>query len=267
LETGSVLLSKTRKIAVSPQQYIRFILIPFPEQNAHLQKSATFLKQSPRSVLAAMIPCLYNVLRGATMKNLFFVDVDTQRDFMLSGGALYVPGAERMIPKLRRLFDFARKNEIPILSSVDAHSPDDPEFRQFPAHCVQGTEGQRKLDETLLPRPLIFQSKPVDRNLLDAVRKHQQIIVEKQSLNLFSNPVSERLLRVLPPHAIVFGVTTEYCVKLACLGIRRMGIPVALVTDVTRALAPKTEKEALEEMRVAGVEFIALETLMGAGAA
>ena len=199
------------------------------------------------------------------MKNLFFLDVDTQRDFMLPTGALYVPGAERILPKLRRLFDFARKNEISILSSVDAHVADDPEFKQFPPHCVQGTEGQRKVDETLLPRPLIFQQQPVDRNLPEAVRKHQQIIVEKQSLDLFSNPIAERLTRVLPPRAIVFGVTTEYCVKMACLGLRRLGVQTVLITDAVRALAPKTEKEAVEEMRRAGVEFILLEALLGAG--
>ncbi len=201
------------------------------------------------------------------MKNIFFADIDTQRDFMLSGGGLYVPGAERIIPKLRRLFDFARRNEISILSSVDAHAQNDPEFAKFPPHCVKGTEGQRKLDETLVPRPLVFENKAIDRNLLDAVRKHQQIIVEKQALDVFSNPVSERLLRVLPPRAIVFGVTTEYCVKAACLGMRRLGTQVAVVSDAICALAPKTEKEALDEMRRAGVEFIALETLLGAGAA
>jgi nicotinamidase/pyrazinamidase len=201
------------------------------------------------------------------MKNLFFLDVDTQRDFMLPTGALYVPGAERLVPKLRRLFDFARNNDITIISSADAHAVNDPEFQQFPAHCVRGSEGQRKLDETLLPRPLIFQNKPVDRNLLEAVRKHQQIILEKQTLDLFTNPVAERLLRVLPPRAIVFGVTTEYCVKLACMGLRRLGVHTAVVNDATRALAPGTEKKALEEMRRAGVEFITLETLLGATAA
>lgn len=200
------------------------------------------------------------------MKNLFFVDVDTQRDFVYPTGALYVPGAERVIPKWRRLFDFARQNDVTILSTADAHAPDDPEFSRFPPHCVQGTEGQRKIDETLLPRPLVFPDKPIDRNLSEAVRKYQQIIVEKHDIDVFSNPVLERLLRVLPPHAIVFGVTTEYCVKTACLGIRRRGVPVALVTDAIRALAPKTEKEALEEMRQAGVEFITLETLMGVAA-
>jgi nicotinamidase/pyrazinamidase len=199
------------------------------------------------------------------MKNLFFLDVDTQRDFMLPTGALYVRGAERILPKLRRIFDFARKNEISILSSADAHVAEDPEFKQFPPHCVQGTEGQRKVDETLLPRPLIFQQQPVDRNLAEAVRKHQQIIVEKQSLDLFSNPIAERLVRVLPPRAIVFGVATEYCVKMACLGLRRLGVQTVLITDAVRALAPKTEKEALEEMRRAGVEFIILDALLGAG--
>ncbi|MDM7997586.1 MAG: isochorismatase family cysteine hydrolase [Acidobacteriota bacterium] len=199
------------------------------------------------------------------MKNLFFLDVDTQRDFMLSTGALYVPGAERIIPKLRRLFDFARKNEISILSSVDAHLPTDAEFEQFAPHCVQGTEGQRKIEETLLPRPLVFPNKPVDRNLLESVRKHQQIIVEKQSLDLFTNPVTERLLRVLPPRAIVFGVTTEYCVKKACLGLRRMGVQTALVSDAICALAPKSETLALEEMRAAGVDCIPLERLLGVG--
>jgi nicotinamidase/pyrazinamidase len=199
------------------------------------------------------------------MKNLFFLDVDTQRDFMLRSGALYVPGAERILPKLRRLFDFARNNEISILSSVDAHGVDDPEFKQFPPHCVQGTEGQRKVDETLLPRPLIFQQQPVDRNLPEVVRRHQQIIVEKQSLDLFSNPIAERLMRVLPPRAIVFGVATEYCVKMACLGLRRLGVQTVLITDAVRALTPKTEKEAVEEMRQAGVEFIILDALLGAG--
>ncbi len=199
------------------------------------------------------------------MENIFFVDVDTQRDFMLSTGSLYVPGAERIIPKLRRLFDFARKNEITILSSMDAHSPEDPEFQKFPPHCIRGSEGQRKLDETLLPRPLVFQNKLVDRNLRDDVRKYQQLIVEKQDLDLFSNPVAERLLRLLAPRAIVFGVTTEYCVKSACLGLRRRGVHTVVVSDAIGALAPKTEKEALEEMKASGIEFITLESLISAG--
>jgi nicotinamidase/pyrazinamidase len=201
------------------------------------------------------------------MNTIFFLDVDTQRDFMLPGGALYVPAAERIIPKLRRLFDFARKNDLTVLSTMDAHIPDDPEFKHFPPHCVQGTEGQRKIDDTLMPRPLILENKPVDRNLIDVVRKHQQIIVQKQTLDVFDNPVTGKLLRALPSHAIVFGVATEYCVKIVALGLRRFGIKTAVVTDAIRALTPKSGDEAIEEMRKAGCEFITVETLLGAYAA
>lgn len=199
------------------------------------------------------------------MSRLFFADIDTQRDFMLPDGALYVPGAERLRPKLRRMFEFAEKNEIRILSSVDAHAKDDPEFEQFPPHCVKGTPGQAKIEETLLKRPLVLENREYDRNLFEDVKRYPQIIVEKQELDIFSNPVTDRLLKILPPRAIVFGVATEYCVKLACLGLRKRNIQTVVVTDAIAALSARTEREALNDLRKSGVEFITLDLLMEAG--
>ncbi len=200
------------------------------------------------------------------MKSLFFMDVDTQRDFMLPGGALYGPRAERIIPNLRRLFDFARRHGITIVSSADTHVPDDPEFRQFPPHCVRGTEGQRKIDETLLPRSLTIENRLVDRNLFELVQKYQQMIIQKQSLDVFTNPMTEKLLRVLPPRAVVFGVFTEYCVKEDCASLRRFGVKTVLVTDAVSAIAPDKGNEALAEMQRAGVEFTTTEALLTAQA-
>ena len=198
------------------------------------------------------------------MKSVFFVDIDTQRDFMLPSGALYVPGAERIIPKLRRFFSFARDHGIFILSSADAHVPNDPEFARFPPHCIKGTEGQQKIAETTLPRPLVMENKAVDRNLLDIVRKYQQVILQKQALDVFTNPMTEKILKALPQHAIVSGVATEYCVKQACLGLRRMGIKTAVVTDAICALSQRNGEATLEELRRAGVETIMLDMLLGA---
>jgi len=197
------------------------------------------------------------------MKNLFFFDVDTQRDFMFPSGALYVPGAEKLIPKLRRIFEFARTNNVTVLSSVDAHIENDPEFKQFPRHCVKGSEGQRKLEETLLSHTIVLENKPIDRNLLDLMKKYQQVIVEKQTLNVFDNPVTERLIRALPPRAVIFGVATEYCVKREALGIRKLGIKAALLTDAISALSPEGGREALEEMKKAGVEFVSADAIIG----
>ena len=161
------------------------------------------------------------------------------------------------------LFEFAKKNQVHVLSTADAHSPEDPEFDKFQAHCIEGTEGQRKLDETLLPHPLVLKNQTIDRNLLEDVRKHLQIIVEKQTLDMFSNPVTNRLLRILPPRAIVFGVVTEYCIQSACLGLRHAGVQTVLITDVIKALSPQAEREALNNLRRAGVEFTTLDTLLG----
>ena len=196
------------------------------------------------------------------MRSLFIMDVDTQRDFMHPGGALYVPGAERMIPKLRRLFEFARRNGITVVSTADAHAPDDPEFAEFPPHCVVGTEGQRKLGETLLPRPAIIENRAVDRNILDLVERHQQIIVQKNAIDVFVNPTLDRVVRALPQRALVFGVTTEYCIRHAALGLRRRGVKTVVVTDAICALAPDSGEGALREMTEAGIEFVTTDTLL-----
>ena len=81
---------------------------------------------------------------------MVFVDVDTQADFMLPGGRLYVPGAEGLLATLARLRDFAEQHDIPVLASTDAHPTDAREFEQWPPHCVHGTPGQLKIPETLL---------------------------------------------------------------------------------------------------------------------
>ncbi|MBP1596799.1 MAG: isochorismatase hydrolase [Acidobacteria bacterium] len=197
------------------------------------------------------------------MKNLFFFDIDTQRDLMLRGGALYVPGAERLIPKLRRLFHFAKTHAITILSSAYAFSAEDMGSGKKPSHCMRGTEGQRKLDDTLLLHPLVLESGPVDRSFADLVRRHQQIILEKQDDDVFSNVSTEKLLRVLPNRAIVFGVPAESSVRHAALGLRRLGFKTAVIQDAILPLSPREGGAAEAAMRKAGVEFIALELLSG----
>ena len=72
---------------------------------------------------------------------MVFVDVDTQVDFMLPAGKLYVTGAEQLIPNLAKLLTWARAYNILVLSTADAHTPNDPEFAQWPPHCVVGTPG------------------------------------------------------------------------------------------------------------------------------
>ena len=74
-------------------------------------------------------------------------EVDTQMDFMMPGGHLYVPGAEKLLPNIRRLTDLARENRVFLVSHGCFHVPNDPEFKIFPPHCVKGTSGAEFVPE------------------------------------------------------------------------------------------------------------------------
>ena len=65
----------------------------------------------------------------------------------------------------------------------------------------------------------------------------QQILLEKQSLDAFSNPQLPKFLEMLDPERfVVYGVVTEICVRCAASGLFRTGKRVELVTDAVRHL-------------------------------
>lgn len=192
-----------------------------------------------------------------TPREIVFWDVDTQRDFMLPGGNLYVPQAERLIPRLDRLVDLAREGQVLLISSADAHTRDDAEFRNWPPHCVRGTSGQRKIPQTLtddlllIPNDSEFQ---LPRNL----RVYKQIILEKQTLDVFDNPNTERILKQLGPEAeyCVFGVVTEICVKITVMAMLKRGCRVNVITDAIEALDEKEGRRAIADCVGAGARLL-----------
>jgi len=185
-----------------------------------------------------------------------FIDIDTQYDFMKSDGRLYVPQAETIIPNLAALIERAGRDGICVLSSVDAHPPDDPEFAQFPPHCVLGTPGQQKLPETLLEPHRVITAEQTLGALEPLLEQNRQLIFEKSTFDVFSNPNAARLIETIDVgEYVVFGVATDYCVKVAAIGLRERGQRVAVVEDAVRAVSPETGRQALDEMRRRGVRF------------
>jgi len=186
---------------------------------------------------------------------LVFLDVDTQVDFMLPGGKLYVPQAEEIIPNLAELMSWARDHRIPIISSVDTHAPDDPEFVQWPPHCVAGTPGQRRIPETLFPDAVLVENRP------GAFQSPQgwvgQLIVEKRVYDFTTNVNIEAILASLgQPRFVVFGVATEYCVLSAVRALRKRNLPVVIVLDAIKSISEEGGRRALEEMTAAGAQLV-----------
>ncbi len=179
-----------------------------------------------------------------------FVDVDTQLDFVSPAGALYVPGAESILNRVATMNRWAAEHEIQVLSTMDAHSENDPEFSRWPAHCVAGTLGQRKPEATLLDRRVVVASAPVEVS----IHGTQQVIIEKQHLDCFTNANLPAILeRINAERYVVYGVVTEYCVKCAAMGLLRRGKRVELVVDAVKSLSESESERTIGEFVKAGV--------------
>jgi nicotinamidase/pyrazinamidase len=186
-------------------------------------------------------------------------DVDTQVDFVLPQGKLYVPGAEEVVPAMAKLVEAARAAGIPHIASADDHELTDPEISEnpdfrmtYPPHCLRGTRGARKIPET-------EQADPVPLALTDVPERYlagREFLLLKKHFDVFTNPNADRLLGMLEPdEAIVFGVATDVCDDAAIRGLLERGVRVCFVEDAARGLDESRVAECTAAWRKQGVAF------------
>jgi nicotinamidase/pyrazinamidase len=189
-----------------------------------------------------------------------FWEVDVQEDFMLPGGKLYVSGAEKIIPNITRLVDVAREGRVLLISSACRHLPDDPEFKIFPPHCLRGTPGERIIPQGLTEKVC---SIPNDgtMKLPDSIFNNQQLILEKQTLDVFNNPHAEAIVNRLGKETqyLVFGVVVEHCVYWAAKGLLDRGHKVSIVKDAIETLKGADGRRSLDELETLGAAFVSTD--------
>jgi nicotinamidase/pyrazinamidase len=195
-------------------------------------------------------------------------DVDTQVDFMLPQGKLYVPGAEKTAPAMRRLVEAARAAGIRHVASADDHELTDPEIspdpdysNTFPPHCLRGTPGAERVPETKQEDPLPLSLVPYPPGLVPKlVEEKREILLLKKNFNVFTNPNAEPLLEALDPDEIVlFGVATDICDDAAIRGFLQRGRKVTFVEDAARGLDEDRVSVCTKAWRDAGVAFTSAE--------
>jgi nicotinamidase/pyrazinamidase len=196
-------------------------------------------------------------------RNYIFWEVDVQTDFMLPGGKLYVPGAEKLLPNIRKLTDATRRNEVFLVSSGDFHPPNDPEFAQFPPHCLKGTTGSDLLPEALADKVARVENLPAAA-LPANLSSYQQIVLEKQTLDVFQTLHADELVERLgrEPEFVVFGVVTEYCVSCAVKGLLKRKRRVAVVRDAIETLVPEVGEKTLAEFRDLGARLVTTDEVL-----
>jgi len=196
-------------------------------------------------------------------RDFIFWEVDVQADFMLPGGKLYVPGAEKVLPNIRKLTNAARRGEVFLVSHGCFHPGNDPEFKQFPPHCVKGTAGAEFVPEALADN-FVRVENDANARLPEDLFKYRQIILEKQTLDIFESRHADALVERLGKAAefVVFGVVTEYCVSFAVKGLLKRERRVAVVRDAIETLAPEVGAKTLVELQSLGATLVTTDEIL-----
>ena len=204
------------------------------------------------------------------MNKIIFWNVDTQIDFILPEGKLYIQGAEKILPNLKLLTDYARKNEIKIVNTRDFHSICDKEISNtpdfvntFPQHCIAGTNGSMFVKET---RPTVYavvSDRTIDKKY---IIDDYDIVIFKNEFNVFTgNKNTNDVLKILLPNTVVvYGVATNVCVDLAVKGLAKCANQVLVVKDAIKELPNLPVEKIFKEWEALGnVKLITVKEIIG----
>jgi nicotinamidase-related amidase len=158
-----------------------------------------------------------------------FLVVDMLNDFVRPDGALFVPGAEEIIPNIQRELQKARQAGHTVIYVCDCHDADDLEFERYPVHAVEGEHGSEIITE-LAPQA-------------------GETVIKKKRLNAFYNTQLDQIIRQAAPDKVtVVGVVTHICVMEAVAGLCDRDIPARVPKDCVADFDKDLEESAFKRM-------------------
>jgi nicotinamidase-related amidase len=196
-----------------------------------------------------------------TRRKQVIIDVNTQRDFLLADGKACIRNHRRVLAHIRRLMAWARRKDIPIISTCDIYPNNNGDENHC---CVDGTDGQKKVRYTLLENRATF---PADGNTdlpRDMMRQYRQVIFHKRCVDPFDEPRIDRLLsEVRAGEFVLIGNCAEDAIKAMALGLLQRGKKVTVVVDAVGSHNKKDAQMALRKMQAKGARLIETKALAG----
>ena len=198
-----------------------------------------------------------------TRRKQILIDVDTQKDFLLAEGKACIRNHRRVLAHIRRVMAWARHKNIPIISTAEVY-PNNNNGDNHNGHCLDGTDGQKKIPYTLLWNRVSF---PADGNTdlpRDMLRQYKQVILHKRCVDPFDEPRIDRLLsEVRASEFIIVGSCLEGAVKVTALGLLQRGKKVTIVIDAVGSHNKREANLALRKMETKGAKLIETKKLAG----
>ena len=145
--------------------------------------------------------------------------------------------ARSIIPNVKRLLERELEQNSKIFYVCDHHKPDDPEFKLFPPHCIEGTAEAEIIPE-LSPYP-------------------GEVIPKRTFSSFYNTPLDEKLEALKPETIVICGVCTHICVLQAVIDARNRGYEVEIPVDCVASFDNRAHLFALDYMeKVLGAKLI-----------
>jgi nicotinamidase-related amidase len=159
--------------------------------------------------------------------------VDMLNDFVT--GKLRAERADRIIQPLRKLVEAARKHDIPVVYSNDAHFPQDAEVvHRWGPHAIRGTKGAEVIPE-LSP-------------------ENRDYVLEKRTYSGFYETGLDPLLRSLydgngVKTVILGGLHTHMCIRHTSADAFFRGYTVVIAKDGVEAFTKEDHEAGLKYLK------------------
>lgn len=166
--------------------------------------------------------------------------IDMLRGFLEEGHSLYCgERARHIIPSIQAILEQELTEGSAVFFICDHHTPDDPEFRMFPPHCIEGT---------------------TEAEVIPELAKYQGEVIPKRRFSaFFDTPLERKLSQLKPEKLIVCGVCTDICVCHTVADARNRDYEVEVPINCVASFDEQAHRFALEHMdRVLGAKLIKL---------
>ena len=158
--------------------------------------------------------------------------IDMQNDFCMPDAPLFVPNNPKIIPRIKKEIEKARKVGIKIVYTQDWHEQNDKEFKIWPKHCIANTKGAEIVKE-LAP-------------------KKRDIVVKKSTYSaFFKTKLDEKLKKLKIDTLILTGCVSNICILFTAFDAYKRGYKLIVKSDCLGYVNEKYHKLALNLMEKA----------------
>ncbi len=183
--------------------------------------------------------------------------IDMQDEFVKPHWSPYwVPEATRRVPQMKRLIEYCRSKNIPVIYTVYSKT-------------------HRYLDrpKTLPLMPSRFPDLPIDQSSFfvtgtvwhELAPTHDEIVIHKPSYGAFFETPLESILKNLGKDTVIIsGTLTNYCCSTTARQAYERGLKVVFGSDVTAAHFPKLHEMELQVLRRGFAKVMSLQDLLTA---